>query len=254
MKFFIENRYRQKLAILVEEAVNQKGLVFVMHGLRSWKEEPHMQAFSESFASNDFTVVRFDVANTFGESEGDYTLGTATNFYEDLEDVISWSKTQEWYEEPFWLVGHSMGGMSVARYAENHPAVVKALALISTVVSGALRRATFGKEVLKQWEQTGWLIKHSNSRSEVVKVSWQEMEDLMQYDLLPKAEKLTMPVLMIVGDKDTKTPIEHQEMFYKKLPGKKELYIIQGASHLFVAAEHLEEIKSIIDEWIKSNL
>ena len=80
------------------------------------------------------------------------------------------------------------------------------------------------------------------------------MEDRMKYDLLPEANKLTMPVLLIVGDKDDGTPPKHQKMLFDKLPGKKEMHIIKDAPHTFKDPVHLEEIRAIFDKWIKANL
>ena len=111
IKEFIKNRKGQKIAVLVEQQKNQKGLAFVMHGLGGFKEQPHIQVFAEAFLDNGYTVVRFDTTNTFGESDGNYEEATTTNYYEDLEDVIEWAKSQSWYEESFCLSGHSLGGI-----------------------------------------------------------------------------------------------------------------------------------------------
>lgn len=203
MKTFIKNRNDKKIAVVVEENPNSKGLVFVMHGLGGFKEQTHIQTFSQAFKENGFTTVLFDTTHTYGESEGLYEDATITNYYEDLEDVINWAKTQTWYKEPFWLVGHSLGGISTALYAERHPNEVKALAPISTVVSGELSVETKRtRGILDEWKRTGWLISNSESKPGLVKkLKWSEMEDRMKYDLLPEANKLTMPVLLIVGDK-----------------------------------------------------
>jgi alpha/beta superfamily hydrolase len=91
-KEIIKNRKGQKLAVSIEEASNQKGLVFIMHGLGGFKEQPHIETFARVFRDNDYTVVRFDTTNTFGESEGNYENATVTNYYEDLEDVINWAR------------------------------------------------------------------------------------------------------------------------------------------------------------------
>lgn len=241
--------------MVVEVAPNQKGLAFVLHGLGGWKEQPHIQTFAEAFRENGLTTVLFDAAHTYGESEGDYADATTTNYYEDLEDVIGWSKLQSWYQEPFWLAAHSLGGLAVALYATKYPEKVKALAPISTVVSGKLSRTQYGTEDLAEWQRTGWLEKKSISRVGLVKkIKWGEMEDRMKYDLLSEAPKLTMPVLMVVGDNDDATPLEHQKMLYEELPDKKEFHIIKDAPHTFVAPEQLVEIKGIFDKWIKSNL
>ena len=96
-KVFIKNRKGQKLAVLIEQVSSQKGLAFVMHGLGGDKYQPHVRTFASAFKENGYTVIRFDTANTFGESSGDYTKATVTNYYHDLVDVIRWSKKQNWF-------------------------------------------------------------------------------------------------------------------------------------------------------------
>jgi pimeloyl-ACP methyl ester carboxylesterase len=259
MDTFITNRHNDKIATEVHVAENPQGLVFVMHGLGGFMDQPHIRMFAQAFIDNDFTVVLFDAIHTYGKSEGgNYEDATLTNYYEDLEDVISWAKSQAWYQEPFWLIGHSLGGISTALYAERHPNEVKALAPISTVVSGKLSLETEqynGTDMLEKWKQTGIRETPSESVPGLVKrLKWSHMEDRMKYDLLSEAAKLTMPILMVVGDKDDKTPVPHQQILFDALPGKKEIHIIKNAPHTFRDPAQLEEIKIIIDKWIKSVL
>lgn len=252
-KLFVKNRKEQKIAVIVEETKNAKGLTFVMHGLGGFKEQPHVATFAESFLEKGFTVVRFDTTNSIGESDGKYEDATTTNYYEDLEDVIAWSSKQEWYQEPFWLVGHSLGGICITLYAQNYPEKVKAIAPISTVVSGQLSGEAHSKEEMADWEKTGWQIEESGSRPGLIKkLKWSHMEDRLKYDSLPGVDKLTMPVLLIVGEKDDSTPLKHQKILFNALPGKKELHIIKGVPHTFRDTKHLEEIKEIFLKWINS--
>lgn len=254
-KIFIKNRNDKKIAVVVRKNPDQKGLAFVMHGLGGFKEQPEIQNDAQVFKDNGFTVVLFDATHTFGESEGEYADATTTNYYWDLEDVINWAKSQSWYQEPFWLVGHSLGGISTALYAEKYPDKVKALAPISTVISGELRAESSEKKLIPEWKRTGWLIKPSYSKPGIIKkLKWSEFEDAMKYDLLREVNKLTMPVLLIVGELDKGTPFRHQKILFDKLPGKKELHIIKNAPHTFRDSEHLVEIKAIFDKWIKNNL
>ncbi|MFA5925627.1 MAG: alpha/beta hydrolase [Parcubacteria group bacterium] len=221
-----------------------------MHGLGGFKEQPHIETFAQAFKEKHYTVIRFDTTNTFGESDGDYQDATTTNYYEDLEDVIKWAKAQVWYKEPFVLAGHSLGGICSALYAEKYPKKVKALAPISTVVSGELTLKT-DREDVKNWEKTGWRISQSKSKPGVIKrLPWSHMGDRLKYDLLPNVKKLTMPVLLIVGEKDNSTPPEHQKILFDKLPGKKELHIIKGSEHTFREQKHLDKIKQIFLDWI----
>ncbi len=255
-KIFIKNRNNKNVAVIVSQNSNPTGLAFVMHGLGGFKEQPHVKAFADAFIRNGFTTVLFDTTNTFGESEGSYEDATTTNYYEDLEDVINWAKTQDWYQEPFWLAGHSLGGISTALYAERYPNEVKALAPISTVVSGALSvENKTSKGELQEWQRTGWRETKSESKPGTIKrLKWSHMADRMKYDLMPEVTRLTMPVLMIVGDQDDSTPPEHQKILFDALPGKKEMHIIKNAPHTFKDPEHLAEVKAIFDKWIKDNI
>ena len=72
----------------------------------------------------------------------------------------------------------------------------------------------------------------------------------MKYDLLPNVSKLIMSVLLIVGENDTSTPPDQQEILYKALPGPKEFHIIKSAPHTFRDKKHLAEIKKIFLNWI----
>lgn len=255
-KLFIQNRKEQKVAVIIEEVKPQNGLAFVMHGLGGFKEQPHIKTIAEAFKQNGYSVIRFDTTNTLGESDGSYEEATTTNYYEDLEDVIKWSSDQEWYQEPFILAGHSLGGISVALFAENYPEKVKAVAPISTVVSGQLSVKTQKKhepEEFNNWEKTGWSEKASRSKPGMVKrLRWSHIADRLKYDLLPNAGKLIMPVILIVGENDTSTPPEHQIILFEALTAKKELHIIKGAPHTFQDPKHLAEIKRILNSWIEN--
>lgn len=253
-KQFIINRKNQRISVLVDISQNQKGLAFVMHGLGGNKKQPCIENFAAAFKEEDFTVVRFDTTNTFGESDGDYEHATITNYYQDLQDVITWGKSQSWYQEPFWLSGHSLGGICVLLFAEEHPTMIKAIAPIATTISTELSMKSpryQGNNQLEEWKKTGWRTEQSESHNFIKRLPWSHMVDRMQYNALDKIDKLQMPVLMIVGENDDSTPLEHQQILYDKLPGEKELHLIKNAPHTFKEEKHLLQIKKIFRKWIK---
>ncbi|KYK26471.1 hypothetical protein AYK26_04950 [Euryarchaeota archaeon SM23-78] len=251
MKTTIKNRKGQNIVVLVELIKKAKGLAFVMHGLGGFKEEKHIKTFAQAFKDKDYSVVRFDTTNAFGESDGNYKDATTTNYYEDLVDVINWAKTQIWFMKPFCLVGHSLGGLCVTLYAENHPAEVKALAPISTAISRKLLEQRFSKKELKDWKKNGWKNIKSAIRTGMIKrLKWDFMDDLSKHESLEKVHRLKMPVLMIVGQKDVWERPKFQKMLFDKIPRKKEMHIIKGAPHTFVNKRHLNQIKKIFLEWI----
>ncbi len=246
-KIIIKNRKNQNIVVLLERQENQKGLAFVMHGLSGRKEELHIAAFAKAFYDSKYTVVRFDTTNTFGESDGTYADATVTNYFEDLEDVIKWASENSWYEEPFCLAGHSLGGICTAYFAEKYPEKVKALAPISTVISGKLSITTPKYKNAEEMKERGW-IQEKNG----VKLKYKHLEDRFNYDLIEGADKLTMSVLMMVGELDEGTPPKHQQILFDSLPGKKELHIIKGAEHVFRDKVHLDEIREIFLKWIET--
>lgn len=248
-KLFIQNRKGQKIAVVVETPVQASGLAFVMHGLSGFKEQPHIEIIAKSFFYHGFVTVRFDTTNSLGESDGAYENATTTNYYEDLEDVIAWSKTHSWFRFPFALAGHSLGGTCTALYSQRHPDEVSLLAPIALVVSGSKSMELYGDEELKHWKETGWHITESRSKPGVTRrLAWSHVADRMKYDLLPDAHKLTMPVILIVGENDTLRT--QSKLLLESLPGPKELHVIAGAEHTFRSTEELAELSRVFNEWL----
>lgn len=251
-KLFIKNRHGLKVAVQIEKPEKPVGLAFVMHGRGGFKEQPYVRTFAQSFLDNNYIVISFDTTNSFGESDGDYGDATLTNYYEDLEDVINWSKTQNYYQEPFVLCGQSLAGLCVALYAENFSDKVKALAPISTAVSGQLSLTGYKPEELAEWKKTGWRTTIGYSSGKTKTLKWSHVEDLLKYNLLDKAEKLTMPILLLVGELDETHPLAHQEILFQALPGPKELHVIKGGPHTFKTPEDLKKVYLVLDKWLKN--
>jgi pimeloyl-ACP methyl ester carboxylesterase len=250
MKTFVTNRDGNKIVTVVEGPKVKGKLAFVMHGLSGNKERITVRSVAEAFLENGYTVVTWDAVHTFGESTGGkFEDATITNYYVDLEDVIQWASTQDWYSEPFVLAGHSLGGIGTAMFAEKYPEKVSALAPLSTIISGKLSLQTREAD-FEKWKRDGIKteISHDGKRTKILK--WSHMEDRLKYDLLEDVERLTMPVLMIVGDRDISAPPEHQRILFDKLPGRKEIHIIKGAEHSFYEPSEQIELKQIVKNWI----
>jgi pimeloyl-ACP methyl ester carboxylesterase len=252
-KVRIKNRQGLTITVGLDLVPNQKGLAFVAHGLAVWKDQPQLETIKDALNENGYSVVRWDATNAMGESDGKMEDATVTGYYEDMEDVMAWSRKQEWYAEPFILAGCSLGGLITTLYAENHPQKVKALAPISSAISYQFMVERIEKEKLKKWKRDGIKSKLSLSKPGVIKsLKWNFMVDLEQYDALKKISKLTMPVLLIVGEKDTTTPPHHQKVFFDAmLHTRKELHIAKGCPHMFLASDQLAELKKPLMKWLK---
>ena len=252
MKTFVKNRDDNDIGVLIEGATMSDQLMFIAHGLNGNKEELHIRTMIEAFLELNYRVVSYDVIHTFGESKGGrFEDATVTNYLNDLEDVIQWASTQEWYIEPFVLCGHSLGSIAVTVYAQRNPKRVKAVAPVSTVISGKLSLTTPQYVTdAKKWEENGFCITKKSNGS-LVRLKWSHVEDRLKYDLLLKLDKLTMPVIMMVGSEDSSTPPGHQKLLFDKLGCLKEFHIIEGAIHTFDKPEEREQLKKIIKTWAK---
>ena len=252
-KFSIKNRYGLEIVGDVIIAEKSIGLAFVLHGLGGYRTQPGMQMIAQTFFENSYSVVNFDATNSTGDSGGGYEHATMQAHYEDLVDVIDWSKKQDWYMEPFVLAGHSLGGYAVARYAEDHPEVVQAVFPFALVVNGELSwKANEHSGELQKWKESGWRVSESKSRPGVIKrLPWSHMEERLKHDLLPHADQLTMPTLFLMGENDSSCPPDHEKILYDLVPGPKEFHVVAGAPHTFRTPEHLEQLKSILSNWIK---
>lgn len=259
-KLTIKNRHGLKLVIQVDTPANPRQLAFVAHGQGGHKEQKHIQALADAFLENGFRVVRFDATHSIGESEGDIADVTYTGYIEDLEDVITWARTQPWFQEPFALCGHSMGGLSTAWYAEHHPQEVLCLAPLSAFVNFQLYSdyaRAHKPGFMEEWERKGYFESESRSKPGVVKrIGWGVAEDSKRYDLLRRATSLTMPVLLMAGDQDTSTPYEQQLELFNHIHGSNKTIIkVANAKHSFSndtdSEQKWREVTEIIGEWLK---
>ena len=258
-RFEIKNRHGLKLVIQVDSPDNPQNLAFVCHGRGGAMIQTHIQAFGQAFLENNFRVVYFDSTNSLGQSGGDMLNLTYDTYFADLEDVISWSRQQPWFQEPFALCGHSLGAQAVAWYAEHHPNAVKYLAPIAPVVNFELYSKTMAPGYLEKWQKDGFVAEPSRSLPGVIgKTGWGLVESQKKYDLLPMADKLTMPVFFMAGEFDQPCPYENQIILFDRIPSKNKKFVkIGGAEHSFrnaktqVYGKEVQEAKQVLSSWLR---
>lgn len=242
-KIFIENRAHERLCVVVHRHDAPRGTAVILHGLGATKDQKMIVVGAETLYTAGYTTVRFDATNTFGESDGDIEHATLTKHCEDLVDVLAWLKTESWCVLPLTLVGHSMGGYAVARYAEENPHDIERVIPISPVVSGALTleaHSAHDPAYIQAWRETGWREDVSVSTpGRVRRIPWSHMEDRLRHSLLPDAQLLTMPVSIIVGAEDTVTTVPHMQLLYEAIPhAQKQLTVLPQCGHVFRSDEH----------------
>lgn len=259
-KITLQNRRGQNMVgILTKPEGETNGTCVVQHGWSGKKEQTHIMSMQNAFLKNGFQTFNFDTTNSFNESDGEYAQSRLGLHYEDFEDVAKWVQRQDWFVGPLALTGHSMGGYSAARYAENYPDEVEFIAPIAPVVSGALQKERylkFNPEVLAKWETDGVLVKESSTTPGLIKKSpYEAFLEMQDHDLLPNADNLTMPVFLLTGSEDTSVPPEHVQRLFDVIPGDNKTFVVlEGAPHTYVETSHLQELESKLSSWISKQL
>lgn len=257
----ILNRAGLKVVVQVDDDTAEPSkLVFIAHGMKGTMDQPHIDAFARAFVANGYRVVRFDATHSIGQSDGAFEDVTYDSYIHDLEDVIEWAKKQDWFVSPFVLCGHSMGAQSTTWYAENHPQNVSMLLPMAPTINFDLHTATMTPEYLADWKKSGFQVFTSSKfPGKKFSIPWAYEESLKRYDILPKAGRLAMPILIIVGSEDAPCPPKHQQVFIDRIASSnKTLIIVDGLQHSYLndktnqVDEGLKEVETIMTGWIRT--
>lgn len=258
VKFTLKNRKGQNIVgVFIKPKGDIKGTCVIEHGWSGSKDQAHVVVIQEAFLENGYQTFNFDATNSFNESDGEYENSRLGLHYEDMEDVCKWVQQQEWFVGALAISGHSMGGYATVRYAEEFPEEVGLIAPIAPVVSGALTAEAKDRcspGVLQKWKEDGVLISESSSTPGLMKHSPYEAHvEWLNHDLLPDAHKLTMPVFVLTGTKDTSCPLDHVEQLFDAIPvGNKVYEIVEDAPHTYVTDSDLAAVKNTLSKWLRT--
>jgi pimeloyl-ACP methyl ester carboxylesterase len=166
---------------------------------------------------------------------------------------------------PVILVGHSMGGVVVQRFAMDHPQLTKAVVIIGSATS--VKNFSSVKEFVEMVNQLNDPIEpafaeefqkstlatpiDNNYYKELVSESlkvparvWKAiLNDLMNYDPYGELNNIRKPTLIIWGDQDIFCNRESQDGLLKSIKGSR-LLVYNGTGH----AVHWEEPKRFSDD------
>lgn len=257
MSFFIKNAEGERLAVLIEglESKGNRRLVFIEHGLSSFKEYHVIRRTAEAFLNNGYVVVSFDTRFSFGESDGDIKFANQTNSLADLQTVIDWAKAQDFYAEPFALCGHSLGGGSVLKYAEDYPEKVSRLVGLGAMVGGKYYLRSYmlhNQEFFEKWRETNErFCRKSSDKSIYGYVPFDFVLDLQNYDMVFNAGRIKAPTLLITGENDLSSTVYNNERLFEKIEAPKELIIVENCPHTFDSEANQRDLYNAIDNWLK---
>ncbi len=245
----IQNGNGENIALTVQKPKSPVSIAVIIHGLGGSQKSEYIRLLTESCLNQNLIIVTFDCRHSFSKSDGDFEDATVSSYLEDLNLIMDWVKTQEWYIPKLFLLGHSLGGLCILEYVKINPEDIIGIAPIATVISGELSCQTkkYSDGVLENWKKTGW---HTFTPKKTLPYS--HMQDRLKYDALKYADKITQEVLLIVGELDKNTPVVHQKKLQEKIQSNCELHVIPQMEHSPRTADKntKKEIQIIVESWV----
>jgi pimeloyl-ACP methyl ester carboxylesterase len=151
------------------------------------------------------------------------------------------------------LVGSSFGGL-VAILTAAQRRDISCLALKCPVVDFAEElRLTFGPEELARWQATD-TIQNIMGGPERVRLRYAFYEDCLKQIAYEPAEQITIPTLIVQGERDECVPLHQSRRLHDALRGPKRMDLLPGADHQFTRGEDFQQMTAAISDWLITHL
>ncbi len=210
---------------------DSRATVVLVAGLAATKDNAELVAVAESLRDRGFDVLAYD-ARGHGESAGVCTLG-------DLErhDVAAAVAHAREAELPVVVVGASMGGIAVLRYAADDPNLA-GVVTVSTPADWRLH-ASPGTIAL-----TG-MIRTRAGRAFAAKLFRVRLSPHWSNAEPPRAlaSRVSSPLAVVHGDRDRFIPVREAAGLFSAGGGERRLFIVPRMGHAY----HREAVP-VIDE------
>lgn len=244
-KLFYLNSAGEKLCAVLSNPDSGfiKPIIILCHGFGSSKESKSITALEKLLNEKGVSTFKIDLY-AHGESEGNFSDLTISEAVDDILRAISLLKSKGY--KKIGLMGSSFGG-NAAVIAASRTHELFCLALRSPV-------SDYPEILQKEWGEAGLLKwKHegvSQKNGHELKYSFvMDAQNNVAFDV---ANKITVPTLIVHGDKDETVPIEQSKKLASLLPGSR-LEVITGADHRYSTPAHFNKMVEVIADFLKSN-
>src|SRR5262245_177069 len=200
---------------LYEAATSQPRSVLLCHGFRGYKDWGFIPLLASTIASQGTPVAAFNMSGSgVVGADGSFTERERfrKNSYaaelDDIDRVARWLRQRlDAGHLSLGLIGHSRGGAMALLYAASHPEVRTVVSLAAPSRIGVWPDAAF-----EAWrDRRPHVVRDFRTRAELP-LGPEIYDDIVQggagYDLHRAAASLTIPYLVVQGDRDRSVPIE----------------------------------------------
>jgi len=206
--------------------------------------------------SNNFHVVAIEL-NGHGKSPDRAEDNTTESYLSDIEEIV------KQYERPV-IGGHSMGGMLAQLFALRYPDLISGIILVGT--GARLKVASFIFEAIdtnfdEYVAGAGNFMFYEDTSKELIEASKIEIRKCKPaiirrdfaacdgFDIMDQVSEISLPTLIIVGEKDIMTPMKYSKYLHDNIPNST-LHVIKKAGHS-VMLEQPREFNTYVKNWMK---
>ena len=237
-------------AILTVPGSGTDRIAVLCHGFLSGKNSTTNKTLTRNLTTRGIATFRFDFFG-HGDSDGPFEEITTTLAMHQTEAALD-LLTARGYDR-IGLVGSSFGGL-VAILTAARRSDIDCLALKCPVVDFAEElRVTLGPDELPLWQSTG-AIPNVLGGADRVRLRYDFYEDCLRQIAYEPAERITVPTLIVQGERDECVPLHQSRRLYDALRGPKRLILLPDADHQFTRAEDFHQMTTLISDWLVSHL
>ena len=233
--------------------------VLLCHGFRGYKDWGFIPLLASTIAAQGTPVAAFNMSGSgiacpdgaFTERER-FRKSTYAAELGDIHRVARWLHRRLDSGDPILgLMGHSRGGAMALLYAASHPEVRTIVSLAAPSRIGVWPDAAF-----EAWrDHRPHIVRDFRTRADL-ELGPEIYEDIVQngaaYDLHRAAASLTIPYLVVQGDRDRSVPLEEGRRLASWGPRETtELAIIENAGHSFQAGDKIRRTPPQLLEMIE---
>ena len=253
---WIQNSQNENIYIKIDglENVSSHKLAIIQHGLASNMSHPAVQTAKKAFLDNHYVVISFDSRYSLGEGDNNVEKVRLATFNEDLETVVNWAKNQSFYDEPFALAGHSLGGASVIQFSAKHPELVNVLVPITPVISGRLWEKSCMQNMTpfcKQWKQNGIYNYTDAQNHKTAIIPYAVIPSCNAYNAYTLAPKIPAKTLLIAAENDIIINLPDMQKLSQKLQSG-HLAIIPSGDHNFSNEQNQADLYQSVSAILKN--
>ena len=196
---------------------------------------------SRFFAKKGFNVVRFDFRGC-GNSEGNFRDQTITSNIKYLKAIVNYCLKNFHLNKKIVLIGHSQG-FYVSMFA------CKTIKFVKGLVSW-MGRVSDLNEFLSKVRLEELKRRKILEEFDYYVVSEKYLKDSMKYNSSKLIKRLTLPVLLIYGERDNIVPV-CEGLKFKRLRKKNvTLRIIKELNHHFEGEKVRKKVFNLTYKWI----